>query len=111
MWIYGDAFATSTFHGHFERIHDLVIFERAFTKSTGKIFITNCRIDELQRLDAALKEIKFSDSTVEIIKKGAFDVLAINSIVFENCIIGTIERRALTEKVKSNAIKFSRSVF
>lgn len=102
VWIYADAFATATFHGHFERIHDLVIFEKAFTKSTGKIFITNCRIDELRRLDAALKEIKISDSTVDVIRKGAFDVLAINSIVFENCVIGTIERRALTEKVRCN---------
>lgn len=99
VWIYGEAFATSNFHGLFEGIQDLAIFERAFTKSEGRVFITDCGIEELQRLDATLKEIKFSNSTVDVISEGVFDVLSINSIVFEHCIIGTIQRRALTERV------------
>lgn len=97
--IFPEAFANTTFHGHFENIRDFQLQERAFSKSDAKISIHNCKMDELKRLDASLKEIKFSNTHIGDVNSNAFDVLKIDSIVFENCVINTIQSKALTEKV------------
>lgn len=99
LWIFAEAFANTTFHGHFENINDFQLLERAFSKTTAKISIENSKLDEIQPLDASLKEIKFSNSNIGEIKRNAFDVLKIDSIIFENCHIGIIRNQALTEKV------------
>lgn len=104
VWIYGGAFASSSIHGHFENIGDLVIFENAFSNSEGRIFIERCHIDELQRLHANFREIKFNDTSIDVIRKNAFDVLEIPSIIFENCRIGTIEANAMTNKVRAAVV-------
>lgn len=98
--IFPEAFANTTFHGHFENIRDFQLDERAFSKSSSAIIsIERSELEEIQPLEASLKEIKFSNSHIGEIKYNAFDVLQINSIVFENCTIDTIKGRALTEKV------------
>lgn len=56
-------------------------------------------MDELQKLHANFREIKFSDTTISRIKRNAFDVLEIPSIIFENCHIDEIETNAMTDKV------------
>lgn len=104
VWIYGGAFASSSIHGHFESISDLVIFENAFSKSEGRIFIERCHIEELQRLHANFREIKFNDTSIDVIRKNAFDVLEIPSIIFENCRIGTIQEKAMTDKVRASLL-------
>lgn len=99
VWIYPEAFASTSFHGHFENIRDFQLKERAFSKSSAKISIENSRIYELQPLEASLKEIKFSNTYIGEIKSKAFDVLKIDSIVFENSSINVIRSEAFTEKV------------
>lgn len=99
--IFPEAFANTSFHGYFENIRDFQLQERAFSKSRAKVLIQNSRMDELQRLDASLKEIKFCNTYIGEIKTNAFDVLNLDSIVFDNCQINTIQSNALTEKVCS----------
>lgn len=98
--IFSEAFANTTFHGHFENIHDFQLLERAFSKSTAKVTINNSRLDELRRLEASLKEIKFSNTHIGIIQTNAFDVIKIDSIIFENCHIDIIQSNSFTEKVR-----------
>lgn len=100
--IFSEAFANTIFHGHFENIHDFQLLERAFSKSTAKITVNNSRMDELQRLEASLKEIKFSNTHIGTILTNAFDVIKIDSIIFENCHIDTIQSNAFTEKVRKS---------
>lgn len=97
--ISANTFYNTTFHGHFENINSLRLSENAFTKATAKVDVINCHIDELKRLDASLKEIKFLNSTINKILSGTFDVISINSIIFENCDIGTIMNNTATERV------------
>lgn len=108
VWIFPEAFANTTFHGHFENIRDFQLKERAFSKSSAIISIERSKLDEIQPLEASLKEIKFSNSRIGEINYKAFDVLQINSIVFENCTINTIKSRALTEKVSEIQIQIYR---
>lgn len=98
--IFSEAFASTTFHGYFEHIRDFQLLERAFSKSNARITISNSRMDELKRLDASLKEIKFSNTHIGSIQTNAFDVIKIDSIMFENCHIETIQTNAFTEKVR-----------
>lgn len=98
--IFSEAFAGTTFHAHFENIHDFQLLERAFSKSTAKVTIHNSRLDEIRRLDATLKEIKFSHTRIGVVRTNAFDVIKIDSIIFENCHIDTIQANAFTEKVR-----------
>lgn len=97
--IFGEAFKDTKFNGYFDNIPNLMILERAFTRSDAKIYINNCTIDQLQRMEASLKEIKFTNSRINEIQTGAFDVLSVNSIIFENCVLGRIQKRALSERV------------
>lgn len=97
--IFSEAFANTTFHGYFERIHDFQLLERAFSKSNARVTISNSRMDELGRLDASLKEIKFSNTHIGSVLTNAFDVFKIDSIMFENCHIDVIQTNAFTEKV------------
>lgn len=99
--IFGEAFRDTKFNGYFDKIPNLMIFEKAFTHSDAKIHINNCTIEQLQRLEAPLKEIKFTNARIAEIATGAFDVLSINSIIFENCVLGRIQKRALSEKVRN----------
>lgn len=105
--VFSEAFADTTFHGHFENILDLDFLERAFSRSSARITITNSKLDEVRRLDASLKEIKFSNSRIGTIQTNAFDVIKIDSIIFEKCTIDTIQNNAFTEKVR----KFSHFIF
>lgn len=59
-------------------------------------------MNEVEQLDAKLKEIKFSNTHIGKIRTRAFDVYSIDSIVFDNCYIDTIEANAFTEKVSGN---------
>lgn len=99
--IFSEAFANTTFHGHFENIPDLKLLERAFSKSSAKVTMHNCRLDELQRLDATLKEIKFSHTHIGAVRSHAFDVIKIDAIIFERCNIDIIQTNAFTEKVRT----------
>lgn len=98
--IFEEAFATSDFQGHFNNIIDLRPRARSFSKAQAKLFIDNCHIEQLLRLDTSLKEIRFTNSKIDKIATGAFDVLNINSIIFDRCTIGVIEFKATTEKVR-----------
>lgn len=100
--IFSEAFANTTFHGHFEKIPDLILLERALAKSSPKITVHNCHLDEVQRLDVSLKEIKFSNSHIGTVRTNAFDVIKIDSIIFEHCYIDTIQANAFTEKVSAD---------
>lgn len=104
--IFSEAFANTTFHGHFENIADLKLLERAFSKSSAKVTMHNCRLDELQRLDATLKEIKFSNTHIGAVRSNAFDVIKIDAIIFEHCNIDTIQTNAFTEKVRRRVRHF-----
>lgn len=97
--IFAQAFVGTQFNGYFDNIPNLIILERAFVRSEAKVYINKCRIDQLQRLDTPLKEIKFTNTHINEISTGAFDVLSINSIIFENCVIGTFQKNALTVRV------------
>lgn len=99
VWIYSGAIANLSFRGHFENINDLVFFERAFSKSEGRLVIIHCKMDELRRFDAKLNEIKFSDTTIGVIREKAFDALEIQAIEFINCNIERVEEKAITGKV------------
>ncbi|XP_055305282.1 uncharacterized protein LOC129569986 isoform X1 [Sitodiplosis mosellana] len=105
--IFSEAFANTTFHGHFENIHDFQLLERAFSKSTAKVTVNNSRLDELRRLEASLKEIKFSNTHIGTILTNTFDVIKIDSIIFENCHIDTIQSNAFTEKLFSNQLSLT----
>lgn len=107
--IFGEAFKDTKFNGYFNNIPNLIILERAFTRSDAKVYIDNCTIDQLQRLEAPLKEIKFTNSRINEIMTGAFDVITINSIIFENCILGKIQKHAFSEKV-GTIILFSKRI-
>lgn len=98
--VFSEAFANTTFHGHFENIPDLKLLERAFSKSSAKVTVHNCHLDELQRLDATLKEIKFSNTHIGAVRTNAFDVIKIEAIIFEHCHIDSIQTNAFTEKVR-----------
>lgn len=98
--IFAEAFAASDFQGHFNNIIDLRPHAGSFSKAQAKLFIDNCHIEELLRLDTSLKEIRFTNSRIDKIATGAFDVLNINSIIFDRCTIGVIESKATTEKVR-----------
>lgn len=98
--IFPEAFATSDFQGHFNNIIDLRPHARSFSKAQAKLFIDKCHIEQLLRLDTSLKEIRFTNSRIDKIATGAFDVLNINSIIFDRCTIGVIENKATTEKVR-----------
>lgn len=102
--VFSEAFANTTFHGHFENIPDLNLLERAFSKSLAKVSIHNCHLDELQRLDAALKEIKFSKTHIGTVRANAFDVIKIDAIIFEHCNIDAIQTNAFTEKVRATLL-------
>lgn len=97
--IFSEAFTGLQFNGYFDNINNLILYEKAFAKSQAKIYINRCSIDQLQRLEAPLKEIKFTNSRINEISAGAFDVLSLSSIIFENCEIETIEKNAVTERV------------
>lgn len=97
--IFAEAFVGTHFNGRFDNIPNLILIEKAFVKSEAKIYINNCQIDQLQRLETPLKEIKFTNTHINEISTGAFDVLSINTIIFENCVIGTIQKNALTGRV------------
>lgn len=97
--IFAEAFATSDFQGHFNNITDLRPQARSFSKAQAKLFIEDSRIEQLLRLDTSLKEIRFTNSVIGTITTGAFDVLSINSIIFDRCSIGVIESKATTERV------------
>lgn len=99
-----EAFAGTTFHGHFENIRDLILLERAFSKSAAKVAVHKCHLDELQRLDATLKEIKFSQTHIGTVRTNAFDVIKIDAIIFEHCHIDAIQTNAFTEKVSRTAV-------
>ncbi|XP_031628449.1 uncharacterized protein LOC116344162 [Contarinia nasturtii] len=105
--IFSEAFASTTFHAHFENIADFQLLERAFSKSTAKVTINNSRLDELKRLDATLKEIKFTNTHIGVVQTNAFDVIKIDSIIFENCHIETIQANAFTEKLLSNLLNLT----
>lgn len=62
-------------------------------------------MDELQRLDGTLKEIKFINTHIDVIKSNAFDRPEIGSIVFENCYIEHIQNNALTNQVMRKIIQ------
>lgn len=97
--IFSEAFANTTFHGHFENIGELQLLERAFSKSSAKVTIQHCHLNEVEQLSAQLKEIKFSNTHIGKIRTHAFDVIRIDSIIFNDCYIDTIEANAFTEKV------------
>lgn len=97
--IFDEAFANTSFNGNFENISDLQLRDRAFAKSTmPKVLIKNCNLEELKRLEI-MKQIEFIDSYIKEIVDGAFDVLQIVSIVFQNCKIDNIGKNAFTDKV------------
>lgn len=98
--IRSEAFANTEFHGHFENIPDLQLDERAFSNSSAKVTIQDSGMTQVERLDAILKEIKFSNTRIGTIRSHAFDAYSIDSIIFDKCDIERIESNAFPEKVR-----------
>lgn len=94
-----ESFAETTFHGFFENIQDFNLMEGAFSRTSAKIAIQNSNLKKIQQLHATLREIRFIGCAIETIESNAFDVLKIDSIIFENCHIGAIQSKSFTEKV------------
>lgn len=101
--ISSDAFADTIFHGFMENVQEFVLMDGAFAfaKNGSRITILNSNLKRIQQLRASLREIRFVGCAIETIESNAFDVIKIDSIVFENCQIGAIQGKALTEKVCS----------
>ncbi|XP_055389677.1 uncharacterized protein LOC129618741 [Condylostylus longicornis] len=100
--IYKNAFQNTSFEGQFSNIKDLRFDVGAFNKAQAKLTIEDSKIDELNRFEASLREIKFDNCTIGIIDTGAFDVNNINSIVFYRCKIDVFRSKAITEKLLSH---------
>lgn len=111
--IRSEAFANTEFYGHFENIPDLQLDERAFSNSSAKVTIQDSRMTQVERLDAILKEIKFSNTHIGTIRSHAFDAYSIDSIIFDKCDIERIESNAFPEKVRilQLILEFSGKVF
>ncbi|XP_055846453.1 uncharacterized protein LOC129912281 isoform X2 [Episyrphus balteatus] len=99
--IYGNAFENTNVKGIFSEINDLRIEEQAFNKAKAKLTIISSNIDNLYRFEASLREILFFNCTIGTVNSGTFDVISIDSIKFEECKIGVIKSRAVTEKLYS----------
>lgn len=103
------AFYNTSFRGHFENIVDLRLHEKAFgsLKDTF-IKIHKCNIDTLARLETSMMSINFSHTQIDTIASGAFDVVELDSIVFEYCNIRRIEMKALSNRVSNEYIHMDR---
>lgn len=98
-----EAFANATFHGLFEKIQDFDLMKGAFSRAAAKIVIQDSNLKKIQELHATLREIRFVGCSIDTIETNAFNVLKIDSIIFENCHIGSIQSNAFTEKVRQMA--------
>lgn len=93
-------FQSTTFHANFGSISNLQLNENSFSGSTSsKVAINKTFIRELMKINASLKELKIENSGVNIIKRNAIDVYALDSFILKNCKIDHIESDAITEKV------------
>lgn len=99
--IFGNAFEGTQVIGTLNGINDLRIEEQAFNKSKARLNIISSHIDNLYRFEASLKEIRFFNCTIGTVNSGTFDVIEIDSIKFEECKIGVIKSKAVTEKLFS----------
>ncbi|XP_055913954.1 uncharacterized protein LOC129947429 isoform X2 [Eupeodes corollae] len=99
--IYGNAFEDTMVKGTFSEINDLRIEEQAFNKAKARLNIISSNVDNLYRFEASLREIRFFNCTIGTVNSGTFDVISIDSIKFEECKIGVIKSRAVTEKLYS----------
>ncbi|KAL9873804.1 ben isoform 2-T2 [Glossina fuscipes fuscipes] len=102
--LYADAFENAKINGLFVGIRDLRIGEKAFNSAQAKLRIESSNIDNIYRFEASLREIRFVNCTIGTINAGTFDVIKINSIVFESCRIDVIKARAITEKLFSDHV-------
>uniref|UniRef100_A0A1A9WVB5 Right handed beta helix domain-containing protein n=1 Tax=Glossina brevipalpis TaxID=37001 RepID=A0A1A9WVB5_9MUSC len=102
--LYADAFENAKINGLLVGIKDLRIGEKAFNSAHAKLRIESSNIDNIYRFEASLREIRFVNCTIGTINAGTFDVIKINSIVFESCRIDVIKARAITEKLFSDHV-------
>lgn len=99
MQIFNETFINSSFFGHFENIYDLHFIEKAFFGGNKiNITILKCNIELLPSL-YAMKSIHFSQTNIDVIETGAFDVIKFGPIVFELCSIGKIKKQAISNRV------------
>lgn len=99
-----EAFANTTFHGLFEKIQEFDLLKGAFSRATARIVIQDSHLKKIDELHATLREIRFIGCSIDTIETNAFDVLKIDSIIFENCQIGLIQANAFTEKVRPKTL-------
>lgn len=71
-----------------------------------QLIIVNSHINQLNRIDASINKISFTNCTIDYIKSYALDVTSVKQIKFENSRIGTIEPKAIPSKLLSDSISF-----
>ncbi|KRF93815.1 uncharacterized protein Dmoj_GI15207, isoform B [Drosophila mojavensis] len=74
--------------------------------SNTKLIIVNSHINQLNRIDASINKISFTNCTIDCIQSNALDVTNVKQIKFDNSRIGTIEREAIPNKLLSDSISF-----
>lgn len=81
-------------------VKDIRIQEDAFKGSISTMLdITNSGIKILSELRASFRQVQFINTTIEQISTKAFDVTKIDSLIFDNCVIGSLMPQAITEKL------------
>lgn len=71
-----------------------------------QLIIMNSHINQLNRIDASINKISFTNCTIDCIQSNALDVTNVKQIKFDNSRIGTIEREAIPNKLLSDSISF-----
>ncbi|XP_073834037.1 ben isoform X2 [Musca autumnalis] len=105
--LFENAFEHTQIRGTFVGIKDFRISEKAFNTAHARLHIESSNIDNIYRIDASIREIKFVKCTIGTINPGAFDVNNINAIIFESCRIDAIKSRAITEKLLSDNVSIT----
>ncbi|XP_063705062.1 uncharacterized protein LOC134834357 [Culicoides brevitarsis] len=100
VFVTKDAFSNTRFALHLDNIEHLGLFEGAFAGSIdGKVDISNVHMEEITSIGASLKMFQLKNSSVKKITNGAFSVVSIDSLVFENSKIDRIEKGSVAEKL------------
>ncbi|TDG39636.1 hypothetical protein AWZ03_013942 [Drosophila navojoa] len=74
--------------------------------SNTKLIIVNSHINQLNRIDASINKISFTNCTIDHIQSNALDVTNVKQIQFDSSRIGTIEPMAIPSKLLSDSISF-----
>lgn len=102
-----EVFGTASFNASFSDIADLVLNDgvlltTSFNLTKPKMFINRSWIRNFQPMRGKkLTELRIENSEIESIKSSAFNILEINSIIFDNVTIQTIESDIFREGVSS----------